>query len=121
MSRSAKAISPPTTIHPTAVVTPAATLTGIYPITIGANTIVHPRANLTSKYGPVSIGSGCIVGERAAVGLQSKSSVNSVVVGNGVIIESGARVQGNIGDNSVVEIGAGIGLGSIIGKVGGNL
>ena len=121
MSRSAKVTSPSITVHPTAIVAPAATLTGIYPITIGANTIVHPRATLTSRYGPVSIGIGCIIGERTIVGLQSKSSVNSVVVGHGVTIESGARVQGNVGDSSVLEIGASVELGSMIGKVGGNL
>lgn len=57
------------------------------------------------------------------VGLQSKSIVDNkgVVLGNGVTIESGARIQGNIGDSSVVEIGAGVETGSIIEKVGGKL
>ena len=123
MSRSTKATSPPTTVHPTAVVAPAAILTGTYPITIGANTIIHPRATLTSKYGPVSIGNGCIIGERSVVGLQSKSSVGDkgVVVGNGVTIESGAKIQGSIEDSSVVEIGAVAEMGSIVGKVGRKL
>lgn len=121
MSRPTKSTSPPTTTHPTAVVSPTASLTGIYPITVGANTIIHLRAKLSSSHGPITIGEGCIIGERANLGLQDKEPDDGgkgVVVGSGVVIESGARVLGSIGDGSVVEVGAEVKMGSVVGKVG---
>ena len=99
MSRPVKAPSPPKTIDPSAIVSAAASLTGVFPITIGANSIVHPRARLTSLCGPITIGEGCMISEKAVVGLQSKEASdgnNGVVLGNGVSVESAARVEGRV-------------------------
>lgn len=73
MSRPSK---PPTTIDPTALVSSQASLTGTHPITIGANTVLHARCKLISDHGAIEIGEGCIVNERAGVGLQSKHDVS---------------------------------------------
>ena len=121
MSHSAKPTSPPTIIHPTAVVSPTASLTGVYPIAIGANSIIHLRAKLDSSYGSITIRDGCIVGERAFIGLPSEGKAHGsegIVVGSGALIDSEARVLGSIGNGSVVEVGAVMETGSRIGLVG---
>lgn len=119
MSRSGRPAGPPTAIHPTAVVSTTASLKGTQPVGVGANSIVQPRAKIISTHGPVTIGEGCIIAERAVLGLQSKASVdgNGVLLGNGVVIESGATVEGSLEEGSLVEVGAVVGKGSVVGKV----
>ena len=119
MSRS-KPAPPPTTTHASALVSPSASLTGVYPIVIGANTIIHLRAKLNSSYGPITIGDGCIIEERAVIGIQSQEERHGgsgVVLGNRVVVQSGSEVQGNIAEGGIVEVGAVVGAGSTIGKV----
>ena len=120
MSRSGRSVGPPTTVHPTSVVSNAASLKGTQPLSVGANSIIQPRAKLISTHGPVTIGERCIIAERAVLGLQSKAIVdgNGVVLGNGVVIESGATVEGSLEEGSLVEVGAMVGKGSVVGKVG---
>lgn len=95
-------------------------MTGIHPITIGANTVIHLRSKLNSAYGTIAIGEGCIIGERAVVGLLGEGG-KGVVIGKGVVLEAGARVEGNLGDGSVVEAGGIVGRGAVVGKVGRSL
>ena len=64
-----------------------------------------------------------MVEERAVVGLQNNGvaeSSNGILLGDGVVIESGAKVMGNVGEGSVSEVGAVGGLGSVVGKVNWN-
>ena len=58
----------PLTAHPTATVSETATFQGTYPVTIGAATVIHPRVKFLSFEGPISIGEGCIVGEKSVIG-----------------------------------------------------
>ena len=120
MSRSGRSAGPPTTIHPTAVVSNAASFKGTQPVSVGADSIVQPRAKLNSTHGPVTVGERCIIAERAVLGLQSTAIAdgNGVVLGNGVVIESGAIVEGSLEEGSLVEVGAVVGKGSVVGKVG---
>ena len=120
MSRPGKSVEPPTTVHPTSVVSVAASLKGTQPVSVGANSIIQPRARLISTYGPITIGERCIIAERAVLGLQNEATVdgNGVVLKNGVVIESGATVEGSVEEGSLVEVGAMVGKGSMVGKVG---
>ncbi|GMG01186.1 unnamed protein product [Aspergillus oryzae var. brunneus] len=58
----------PVTIHPTTTVTDTVILHGTHPISIGAGTIVHPRAKFYSYEGPIIIGENCIISEKSTIG-----------------------------------------------------
>lgn len=119
--------APPIARSQQALIHEHASLTGTHPITIGADAIIQLRAKIISSHGPVTIGDGCVVAERAVVGLASslraekdKGWGGEVILGNGVIVESGAVVEGKmLGEGTIVEVGAVVGRGSVVGKVGG--
>ncbi|KAF2853200.1 trimeric LpxA-like protein [Plenodomus tracheiphilus IPT5] len=118
-----------------------AQLTGTYPITIGSNAVLHPHSKLSSAVAPVVVGEGCVIYERAKVGVgmgpepdaemkrismasaRSSASIRDsmraegTVLGKNVVVETNAVVEAaEIGEGSVVEVGALLGRGSIIGK-----
>ncbi|KAG0648724.1 Dynactin subunit 6 [Hyphodiscus hymeniophilus] len=111
---------PPTSLSSTLVIADNAALTGTHLITLGSNTVVHPRTKLSSAFAPIKIGSSCIISERSAIGLQSapaEDEKDGVVFENGVIVEVGAVVEAKrIGEGSVIEVNAKIGKGVVIGK-----
>lgn len=95
--------------------------------------MLHPRAKVTSKHAPVTIGEGCIICERSSVGLLSGSGKtddggkegaaeqqqNEVVLEAGVCVEVGAQVEARtVGEGSVVGVNARVGKGAVLGKVG---
>lgn len=117
-------------------------LTGLHPITIGPNTVLHPHSKLSSALAPVVLDEGCVVFERAKVGVgmgteldaESRRTVMSsarsnthvresmrsegTVLGRNVVVESNAVVEAaEVGEGTVIEVGAVVGRGSIIGKV----
>lgn len=118
--------APPIARSQQALIHENASLAGTHPITVGADAIIQPRAKIISSHGPVTIGDGCVVAERAVIGLGSslgtekdKSWGGEVILGNGVIVESGAVVEGKmVGEGTIVEVGAVVGRGSVVGKVG---
>lgn len=118
--------APPIARSQQALIHEFASLTGIHPITVGADAIIQLRAKIISAHGPVTIGDGCVVAERAVIGLASSLGADGgkgwggeVILGNGVIIESGAVVEGKmLGEGTIVEVGAVVGRGSVVGKVG---
>lgn len=76
--------------------------------------------------GPVDIGDGCIINERASIGCckplvgeigSDSNIVASTSLAAGVLIESGATIEaGSIGDFTIVETGAKTGRGAVVGK-----
>jgi len=108
---------PPLTAHPSSILSAGVSISGIHPITVGANTVIHLRSKLTSTHGTITIGEGCIIGERAVVGLQGVGE-KGVVIGKGVVVEAGARVEGSLGEGTVVDTGGMVGRGAVVGKVG---
>jgi len=98
----------------------SASLTGSHQVTIGANTIVHPRSKLSSAYGPVRVGSSCIISERSTIGLPTElldHSKDGVTLEDGVVVEVGAVVEARIvGEGSLIEINAKIGRNAVLGK-----
>jgi carbonic anhydrase/acetyltransferase-like protein (isoleucine patch superfamily) len=112
----------PTNLHPTSTIANHALLTGHYPITISANTILHPYAKIISSEGPVEIGEGSIVWEKGVVGImsdQGDGEEKATILGRNVVIETGAVVEAgtSIGEGSVVEGFARVGEGCVVGKV----
>ena len=59
---------PPLEIHPTAHLDPQAYVQGTYPISLGANVVIHPRARLAAVHGPLAIGAGTVISERCIIG-----------------------------------------------------
>lgn len=110
---------------PQTSLSPQATLVGSYPITLGASCVIQLRAKLVAVHGPVSVGEGSVVCERASVGLLDADAKDGkdggggpVVLQKGVVVECGAVVEARvIGEGSVVEVGAKVGRGAVVGKV----
>lgn len=116
-SATAQANKPPCNIHPTAVVAEKASITGTYQVDIGEHCILHPYAKIRAEGGKVSIGAFCTISEAAVVGSIAEHTGN-VVLGDHVVIDSGAQVEAaSIGDGTEVGIKAIVGHGTVIGKV----
>lgn len=122
---SSKPAKSPTTISSSAVISETATLTGRHHITIGSNTVIHPRCKILSNNGPVIIGSGCIISERSVVGLSispaerlsEKDESLQIVIGDSVVIEIGAKVEARIVDEgSCIGVNSHVSPGVVIGK-----
>ena len=114
-------ISPLAHIHPAARLAPGVTVepfTTIYgDVEIGENTVIHPYAKIRSDRGSVQIGKNCTVCEKAVVGITDGEG--TVVIGDGVNIETGAQVEAAVvGDGTSIEVRAIIGKGAVLGKVG---
>ena len=118
---------PPTSISASAIIAETASLAGTYPIHIGDNTVVQPRAKLTSSHAPVLVGKSCIISERCLVGHTSAPSEAGskdgddqpvVQLEDGVVVEVGAKIEARIvGEGTHIGVNSRIGKGAIIGKV----
>ncbi|KAL9104177.1 MAG: hypothetical protein Q9163_000829 [Psora crenata] len=115
---------PPTSIASTSLVHPAASLTGTYTISIGPKAIIQLRSRLDSTYAPIAVGPGSIISERASIGYLSPSHAppfatskpETLEIGEDVIVESSAIVEAaSIGARTIIEVGAKVGKGTIIG------
>lgn len=121
-----KALSPPLESYSTTLVSASASLNGSYPIRLGPHAIIQPRSQLLSAVGPIDIGEGCIISERASIGSSKSASPQleidartapRVTLAQGVLIECGATVEAaSIGAFTVVEAGAKIGRGAVLGR-----
>ncbi|KAF1351072.1 trimeric LpxA-like protein [Delphinella strobiligena] len=111
---------PPCSIHPSAIISDKAIITGTHPVTIGEGCVVHPFAKITSAVAPVRIGNNSIIAERTTVGLIAESSASedaAVTLEDNVSIESGAVVEAvRVGTGSVVEVNARLGPRATVGK-----
>ncbi|CAZ82143.1 unnamed protein product [Tuber melanosporum] len=102
---------PPTVLASTVVIAETASLTGTFPIKIGANTVIHPRAKLASAHGPITIGEHCIICERTQI---CPPDAEGLIIGDGVVVEVNSVVEGSVvGAGSVVEVGLNCKLGPL--------
>jgi dynactin-6 len=111
---------PPVSFAPDTRISDSASIVGTKLITIGNDTIIHPRAKLISSHASIVIGKACILAERSAVGLQTLSTdqLDGVIIEDYVLIEVGAIVEARrVGEGSIVETNARVGKGAVIGKV----
>lgn len=58
----------------TATIADTAVFQGTYPVTIGAGTIIHPRAKFYAYEGPIYVSDGCIISEKVVIGAAPTSS-----------------------------------------------
>ena len=64
----------PLRADPTATIADTVVLQGRYPVTIGAGTVIHPRAKFYAYEGPIFVDDGCIICEKAVIGAPPTSS-----------------------------------------------
>ncbi|KAJ5088808.1 hypothetical protein N7456_012424 [Penicillium angulare] len=64
----------PLKADPSSTIADTAVFQGTYPVTIGANTIIHPRARFYAYEGPIYVGDGCIISEKATIGAAPSKS-----------------------------------------------
>ncbi|KAF7846216.1 hypothetical protein BT93_L4828 [Corymbia citriodora subsp. variegata] len=114
---------PPCYIHPKAIISEKASITGTHPVTIGENSVIHPYARLSSAVGAVTIGKNCIIADRATVGLVDESADHgqlrtvAVELEDSVTVESNATVEAElVGTGSVIEVYATLRPGTVIGQ-----
>jgi dynactin 6 len=111
---SSSAPKPPTTLDPAAIIADKAILVGTHRIIVGAQVVLHPHARIESTSGPVTVADGAVIWERARVCGGDDAQVR---IGRNVVLETGVRVEGDVGDGSVVEAYAQVGAGARIGMV----
>ncbi|KAG6820855.1 hypothetical protein H0H93_010682 [Arthromyces matolae] len=86
------------TIHSKAVVCQDVDLKG--DITIGAGSIVHPKATIFAIGGPIVIGSGCIIEESSIIVNRKKEVMR---IGDDNLFEIGCRVEASsIGNSNTI-------------------
>lgn len=60
-----------------ATISDTAVFQGTHPITIGAGTVIHPRARFYSYSGPIIIGDACIISEKVVIGASPDTDMKS--------------------------------------------
>ncbi|CAL8083942.1 unnamed protein product [Calicophoron daubneyi] len=71
-------------------------------ITIGANTIIHPKAHIIAEAGPIHIGAFNLIEEQVEIINKTPGSV--MKIGDHNVFEVGAHCEASeIGDNNVLE------------------
>uniref|UniRef100_H2ZLW5 Dynactin subunit 6 n=1 Tax=Ciona savignyi TaxID=51511 RepID=H2ZLW5_CIOSA len=103
--------SPNVTIAPDALVCDEATLEGS--ITIGPKCIIHPKAGIYAKDGPIVIGEGNIVEEQTKIINRNPPGITgntTLIIGDNNIFEVNSEFSGKfIGNNNILEAKAKVG------------
>ncbi|KAM3416709.1 hypothetical protein BST61_g8300 [Cercospora zeina] len=106
---------PPCKIHPSAVISEKAQITGTHTVELCEDSVLHPHSKIRAEHGIVYIGKRTIICGATTVGVIEGEG--NVIVGDGVTIEAGAMVEAkSVGDGTVIEAKAKIGKGAVIGK-----
>ncbi|KFX95636.1 hypothetical protein V495_05187 [Pseudogymnoascus sp. VKM F-4514 (FW-929)] len=112
---------PPVSFSSSITISDIAVLIGTHPVLIRSYSVIQPRARLITTHGPVSIGSMCIISERASLGLLSVPTTDpklpGVTIGDNVTVDIGAIVEAShVGDGTHIEANARVHAGAKIGK-----
>jgi len=83
-------------------------------IFVGANTVVHPKAQILAESGPIIIGENNLIEENACIinmHLPSKDGTPvTLTIGNNNVFEVGSKCEAlKVGDNNVIEVNAFVG------------
>ncbi|KAH3820571.1 hypothetical protein DPMN_122315 [Dreissena polymorpha] len=85
-------------------------------ITIGARTVIHPKARIIAEDGPIIIGENNIIEELACIINKSPENASPgspqavMIIGNNNVFEVGSHIEAvKIGDHNVVEAKATVG------------
>lgn len=95
------------------VVCSEATLEGPFKISIGSGTIVHPRALLSAKFGPITIGANNVIEEFAVV-RAPPDAPDGIQLDDRNLIRVGAEVEASLGQGNVVECKAHVVAGATV-------
>lgn len=108
-------VKPPVDFAGSIIISDSASLAGTHIIKIGAFSVIHPRAKLVTTLGPITIGSECIINERATI---AAPDAVGLTIHDGVVVETNAVIEARLlGEDSTIEVGAKVGKRAIIGKV----
>lgn len=103
------------------------TFQGTHPISVGAGTVIHPRARIYSYDGPVIIGEGCIISEKSTIGIPPSTPTslpptpkevvpirisNGVTIGPLVTVFPGAHIHSFVTVESLAIINRRVSLGA---------
>ncbi|EFX01157.1 transferase hexapeptide domain containing protein [Grosmannia clavigera kw1407] len=105
----------------TVVLADAVAIAGTFPVTFASDSVVHPRARLDARAGPLNIGRRCIIEERATLGggpPSERGASTTVTLQDCVSVETGAQVEAGatIGSGTVVGARSIVGRGAVIGQ-----
>jgi len=89
-------------------------------ITIGAKTVIHPRARILAEAGPIIIGESnlieelsCICNRRSAEDAAPGGTESLLIIGNNNVFEVGSRCEAlKVGDSNVLEVRSFVGRGT---------
>mmetsp|Transcript_57122 Transcript_57122/g.128402 ORF Transcript_57122/g.128402 Transcript_57122/m.128402 type:complete len:233 (+) Transcript_57122:2-700(+) len=103
----------PLSVHPSAIVTAEAKVSGPGGVTIGEGSVVHPACTIYAKVGPIQIGSNNIFEEQVMI---VNASVEPLVIGNYNTFEVGSKMldTGTVGDLNVFECKSKLGKGVVV-------
>ncbi|KAI9780765.1 MAG: hypothetical protein M1839_006553 [Geoglossum umbratile] len=114
---------PPLTFDKTTTIADTASISGVHNLTIGANTVINPRVTITTHTAPVHIGAYCLISELSSIGISTPTHnpdnarhSQPVTIEDHVIIEPGCVIEGCIGEGAVLEAGARVKRGAVVGK-----
>ncbi|KAI9770445.1 MAG: hypothetical protein M1840_003331 [Geoglossum simile] len=114
---------PPSTFDKTATIADTTSLSGVHMLNIGASTVIHPRTTILTHAAPVRIGAHCVISDVCTIGIssptfraQNKRHSHAVIIEDYVIIEPGCVVEGCVGEGSVLEAGAKVRRGAVVGR-----
>jgi dynactin-6 len=97
------------------VVCSESVIEGPFGVSIGAGSVVHPRATICARFGPVVIGANCVVEEFACIRAPADSA-EGIEIGNMNLLRVGCVVEASLGSGNLVDcrarVPAGTGLGS---------
>lgn len=118
---------PPVNLASLLVLPDSAVLVGRHPISLGSETVIHPRARLESNAGPLAVGRRCLVYERAVLGTEGGGGPGphdrgdgGVTIGDYCVIEVAAMIEAGgteLGEGCIIGTAAKVGRGAILGKV----
>jgi len=115
---------PPVNFSSSLTISDNAILQGTHPITMGADTVIHPLSCFESTLGSVLVGRRCIIHERAHIGASTedrdRTNPGGVTLGDYVLVEVGTTIEAGgteIGEGSVIQVGSKIESGAKIGRV----
>ncbi|KAF2089475.1 trimeric LpxA-like protein, partial [Saccharata proteae CBS 121410] len=107
----------PVVIHHRAIIANHALLTGHHPISISVGAVLHPYCKISSLHAPVAIEEGCIIGEKAQIGLGNGGTMKGLKLAKNVVVDSSAIVEATqVGEGTHIGAGAKLGMGAVIGK-----
>ncbi|KAF2351550.1 Hexapeptide repeat [Trinorchestia longiramus] len=91
-------------------------------ITIGARTVVHPKARIIAEAGPIIIGDGNLIEEQAQIinrrpAGSEDSRQHTLIIGHSNVFEVDCLVEADsVGDNNVFEAKCRVGRGVAVGR-----